>query len=297
MEKLKAELILKANAELAEGPLWNEEDARLYWVDINVGELHRFDPATGRDECFSCEEPIGTVAFRKGGGLVGALKSGVYLLELEDGSCKKTKIIDPEPETPNRFNDGKCDPAGRFLAGTCYTPLPDGGRIPGGFYSVSPDGSCRALLSDVSISNGLCFRADHRVLYYIDSLNYAVTAYDYDLSSGSISNPRTVVTVPKESGLPDGMTIDANGNLWIALFGGGKVICADPESGNTLAEVTVPARKVTCPTFGGADFSTLYLTTAWENSSPQERENDPLGGSLFAVQPGVKGLPSFRFGG
>ena len=296
MKTFKAELVLNAGAELAEGPLWSEDEQKLYWVNINVGELHRFDPADGKDESFSCGEPIGTVALRKDGGLVGALKSGIYLLDFEGGSIKKRKLADPEPDTPNRFNDGKCDPAGRLLAGTCYTPLPDGGRIDGGFYSIEAEGSCQILLNGVSISNGLCFRADHKVLYYIDSLNYAVAAYDYNLSDGSLSNPRTAVAIPSKIGLPDGMTIDENGNLWIALFKGGKVLCANPESGEILAEVEVPAQKVTCPVFGGPDFSTLYITTGWENSTPEDRKNDPLGGALFAVRPGVKGLPSFRFG-
>lgn len=296
MKTMKAELVLKAGAELGEGPLWNEEEQKLYWVDINVGKLHRFDPATGKDECFDCGEPVGTVAFRKEGGLIAALKSGVYLLDLKDGAVKKKTLADPEPDTPNRFNDGKCDPAGRFLAGTCYTTRPDGTDVMGGFYSIEPDGSFKTLLDGIFISNGLCFRSDNKVLYYIDSKRYEVTAYDYDIADGSLSSPRTAVKVPAEIGLPDGMTIDVDGNLWIALFTGGKVLCANPESGEILAEVEVLAKKVTCPVFGGPDLSTLYITTAWENSSPEEKEKDPLGGSLFAVRPGVKGFSSFRFG-
>lgn len=296
MKTFKADLVLNAGAELAEGPLWHEEEQKLYWVNINVGELHRFDPVTGKDESFSCAEPIGTIALRKDGGLIGALKSGIYLLDFENGALKKQKLADPEPNTPNRFNDGKCDPVGRLLAGTCYTSLPDGERIDGGFYSVEPDGSYKTLLTGISISNGLCFSADHQTLYYIDSLNYAVTAYDYNLTDGSLANPRTVVEIPKEIGLPDGMTIDENDNLWIALFKGSKVICASPKTGEILAEALLPASKVTCPVFGGPDFSTLYITTAWENDTPEERKKNSLGGALFAIHPGVKGFPSFRFG-
>ncbi len=296
MKTYKANLVLNAGAELGEGPVWCEEEQKLYWVDINVGMLHCFDPSTGKDECFSCGEPIGTIALRKNGGFIGALKSGVYLLSLKNGSIQKEKLVDPEPDTPNRFNDGKCDPSGRFLAGTCYTPQQDKGDILGGFYSVEEDGTFKTLLEGIYISNGLCFSADEKILYYIDSKRYAVTAYEYNTVTGSISNPKTAVKIPEEIGLPDGMTIDINGNLWIALFGGGKVICVNPQSGDFLAEVKVPAQKVTCPVFGGTDYSTLFITTAWENYTPKQREADPLGGALFAVHLDVKGTPSYRFG-
>jgi len=294
MKQFEAELVLKAGAELAEGPVWCEEEKKLYWVDINIGVLHRFDPETGKDEAFPCGEPIGTVAFRKDGGLIAALKSGIWLLDIEDGVLKKTFLVNPEPDTPNRFNDGKCDPAGRFLAGTCYTPVKDGEDILGGFYSVEPDGSSRTLIDNRYISNGLCFSEDNKTLYYVDSFDHCVAAYDYDVTDGSIKNRRIIITI--DGNIPDGMTIDAEGTLWVALFGGGKVLRIDPEKGEVIAEVPVPAKKVTCPVFGGDDFSTLYITTAWENSTPEERENDPLAGSIFSVRPGVKGFPSFRFG-
>lgn len=294
MNTLKAELLYKADARLGEGPVWNEEEKRLYWVDIIPGELHRFDPRTGKDESFSCGEQIGTFAFRKNGGFVAAMQSGIYNLDLSESEVKKKLVVDPEPDTPNRFNDGKCDPAGRFLAGTIYTDRKDGSRCYGGFYSVEPDGGFRKLLNNITISNGLCFSPNYKTFYYIDSTTQKVDAYDYDLKTGSLSNGRTAVQIPKEAGLPDGMTIDAEGMLWIALYGGSAVIRINPESGEILTKVEVPAIFVTCPTFGGEDFSTLYITTRRKEDASEE--NDPLGGALFVVQPGVAGMPSFRFG-
>ncbi|MGI5896888.1 MAG: SMP-30/gluconolactonase/LRE family protein [Oscillospiraceae bacterium] len=289
METYQAELILKAEAELAEGPVWHEEDNCLYWVNINQGELHRFNPISGKDTAVTVGEAIGTFAFRKDGGIIAALKSGIYRLDETENGLKKTLMVDPEPHTFNRFNDGKCDPYGRFLAGTM------GMKGDAAFYSIDPAGGCRTLIDGVKISNGLGFSPDRKILYYTDSCTQTIMAYDYS-EDGELSNPRSAAVIDEASGMPDGMTVDANGNLWIALFGGGKVLCLEPFTGKMLTEVKVPAKKVTCCTFGGPDYGTLYITTAWENSSSQQRQEDPLGGSLFAANVEVTGTPAFRFG-
>lgn len=289
METYQAELVLRADAELAEGPVWHEEDGCLYWVNINRGELHCFHPVSGKDVVTTVDEPIGTFAFRKDGGMIAALKSGIYLLDIKGGSLEKTLLVDPEPGTSNRFNDGKCDPYGRFLAGTM------GMNGDAAFYSIEPNGRCRTLIDGVKISNGLGFSPDLQTLYYTDSCTQTITAYDYS-ESGELSNPRPAAIIDEASGMPDGMTVDSDGNLWVALFRGGKVLCLEPFTGKLLAEVHVPAKKVTCCAFGGSDYRTLYITTAWEHSSPQQRQEDPHGGSLFAVQTGATGLPAFRFG-
>ena len=292
MKTFACKQLLSVGAELGEGPLWNESEQKLYWVNINPGELHRFDPITKNDEVFSVGEPIGTVAFCEDGTLIAALKSGIYSLSIADNSVIKTFIVNPEPETPNRFNDGKCDPYGRFLAGTCYTPA-EPKDIMGGFYSVE-NGKTRILLDNIAISNGLAFSRNNKKLYYIDSLKRVVHSYDYD-KCGNLSNEDIVYVLPKEEGILDGMTIDTNGNLWIALFTGGKVICVDPVKKERIAEIIVPASKVTCPTFGGKDYKTLFITTAWEGNTPDERKADPLAGDLFYADVDAQGYPSFLY--
>lgn len=289
MKVFHAQQALDSRVELGEGPVWREEDECLYWVNINAGELHRFCPVSGKDECFPVGEPIGTFAFCKDGGFVAALKSGIYRLDFAGRQLTKQFIADPEPDSPNRFNDGKCDPYGRFLAGTMNM------QGNAAFYSIGTDGTCKTLLNGVKISNGLGFSPDLKTLYYTDSCTYAVTAYDYG-EDGTLSNPREAVRIVPEDGMPDGLTIDTDGNLWIALFGGSCVICMEPFTGKQLACVEVPAKKVTCCAFGGADYETLYITTAWENSSPEQKAADPNGGSLFAVKTGAKGVPAFRYG-
>lgn len=295
MQIFNAKPLLNVSHELAEGPLWNQTDHSLYWVNINQGELWRYTPSSEEKQCWNLEEPIGTFGFCKDGRIIAALKSGIYFLSLTENGVIKQKIIDPEPDTPNRFNDGKCAPDGRFLAGTMQSSDTNG-TYPGGFYSIDPNGNCQTLLSGVQISNGLCFNYNGSTLYYIDSPTQAVTAYDYNLENGKLSNPRQVVTIPKEDGMPDGMTIDAKGNLWIALFGGGCVVCYDPKTGKQLAKVNLPAKKVTCCTFGGKNYETLYITTAWENSSTKEKSADPFGGNLFAADVSAHGLPGYLFG-
>jgi sugar lactone lactonase YvrE len=289
----EVELVVDAKAVLGEGPIWHSAGRRLYWVDIEGGLLHVFDPSTGQDRAIDVGTRIGTVVSRAGGGLLVALDSGLAFFDLDEEAL--TPIADPEAEIPNnRFNDGKCDPSGRLWAGTM-----DMGLAPraGGLYRLDADLSVHKALGDVTISNGLAWSHDRRTLYYIDSPTRAVSAFDYDDENGAISNRRDVVSVPDELKSPDGMTIDAEGKLWVAHWGAGAVCRWDPDGGDLLRKIDVPAAHTTACAFGGDDLGDLYITSARQGLSEEDLATQPLSGGLFRVRPGVSGIPAFEFAG
>ncbi|ANF96465.1 SMP-30/gluconolactonase/LRE family protein [Paenibacillus bovis] len=287
MKQYTAELIIDARAKLGEGPSWNAEQQRLLWVDIEGYQLHIYNPVTKEDRTVNVGEHIGAVVPYTDTEVIGALFSGLYRIQLSDGS--KTLIHDPEEGRPgNRFNDGKCDPVGRFLAGTMSL---NGEEKQGALYSMDTTGHVRLLLGEVSTSNGLAWSSDHRTLYYIDTPTCQITAFDYDLEDGSIANGRAVAELDDSDGYPDGMTIDEEGMLWVARWGGSRVTRIDPSTGQVIGEVHVPAKCVTACTFGGADLDELYITTAREDD---EAADSPAGG-VFVVRPGVKGIAAYTF--
>jgi sugar lactone lactonase YvrE len=291
-----AELEFQNDALLGEGPVWDHRAQRLYWVDIEGFAVHAYDPATRDHGVKDTGEFVGSLAVRQAGGLVLARKSGFATLDLETGEF--TPIADAESHLPgNRFNDGKCDPAGRFWAGTLALDE-DQGEGQGNLYCLDTDHTVRLKVPGVWISNGLAWTADARTMYYIDSPKQKVVAYDYDLATAEISNPRTVIEVPgREMGYPDGMTIDEEGMLWIAHWDGGHVCRWNPHTGEELAEIVVPVSRPTSCVFGGADLGTLYITSARTRLKPEVLAAQPLAGSVFKCRPGVRGLPMHEFGG
>jgi len=208
---------------------------------------------------------------------------------------KLTLLHNPEAHLPhNRFNDGKCDPAGRFWAGTMeYSFKENRGTL----YCLDRDGSVRKMLGDIGISNGLAWSLDGSVMYYIDTLTSAVRAFDFDMETGAIRNERTAIRVPEEMGHPDGMTIDAEGMLWIALWGGGQVGRWNPDNGELLTSISCPVSLTTACAFGGKELDTLYITSAVDDLSGEQLEKEPHAGGLFAVRPGCQGIAAYRFGG
>jgi sugar lactone lactonase YvrE len=287
---LQADLLLKANAQLGEGPVWDVRSQKLWWVDITACKLHRFDPLTQQDEFFDVGKPLGAVVPEEGRGLLLALASG--FARFVDG--KVETLAELPTQDPNlRLNDGKCDPAGRFWAGTTAY---DGKTGAGSLFCLERDLSVNVKLAGITCSNGLGWSPDHRHMYYIDSGSRCVMAYAYDAKSGAISSPRAVLTVPSAEGIPDGLCVDSLGGLWIALFNGGKIIHCHPGSGQRLGEILVPgARQITCCSFGGPDLRTLYITSARENFNAQDSQEQPLAGSLFSAVPGVSGVLPFAF--
>lgn len=280
-------------ALLGESPVWDESEQQLYWVDILNGKIFVHTPGTEEILSYGVGEHLGAVALRNKGGLVLALKSGFAFFDTGDREVKP--ITDPEAGLDNnRFNDGKCDPFGRFWAGTMAYNLQKGAAS---LYSLNPDLSVDKKISGVTISNGTAWNTDDDIFYYIDTPERAVYAFDYEKESGEIKNRRVVKVLEEGEGFPDGMTIDTENMLWIALYNGSKVIRVDPVSGDRLLEIPLPVPKVTSCTFGGGDLDELYITTAREHMSDDDIEKAPLSGSLFKAKVSFRGKPAFRFAG
>lgn len=278
-------------SELGEGPVWDAQQQRIIWVDIEQRKIHSYYPATKQYKAFEAGQMVGAVALTERGRFVGALQNGFAFIDTEKN--KVEKINDPESHLPgNRFNDGKCDPAGRFWAGT-MSLKGEGNR--GSLYLLDKRMVIKKL-EGISCSNGLAWSTDCQTLYYIDSPTRCVKAFDYDLSSGEIENSRNIITISEKDGFPDGMTIDEQGMLWIALWDGGKVQRWDPTTSSLLLEIRLPVTNVTSCTFGGEDFTDLYITTAVQGLTETQRKEQPLAGCLFVIKDcGYKGLPATLF--
>ena len=290
---MQPELILDARADLGESPVWDAGEGLLYWVDIRLGQLHIHDPQNRTDDRIDLGEALGCVAGCRSGDLVLALRSGLAMYNMTTRT--RTPLVNPEPQLPgNRFNDGKCDPAGRFLVGTMDEAEKEAS---GSLYSFAPDGTWKTLLSGTRISNGLTWSPDFGTLYYIDTPSRQVTAFDYDLAAGTIANQRPVISVPEELGWLDGMTSDREGMLWVAMWGGSKITRWDPATGKLLDAIPVPALNVTSCIFGGPDLTDLYITSARKGMSEPELEKYPLSGGLFRLRTKIVGMPCFVFGG
>ena len=278
----EAKALLDRRFLLAEGPFYVAKENILGWVDIKAGALLLYETDTCKLRELQTGQYLGAAVPTRGGSYLSAMTTGIYLLNEERGL---KLLCRPEGLKENyRLNDGKCDPAGRFLFGTISLFK---GHDQGCLFCLEPDGTCRIMLEGVKVSNGLAWSADGKTLFYIDTPTGGVDAFDYDLDKGEISNRRRIFTV--NSGYPDGMTIDSCGMLWIALWGGGKVVRVDPAYGTVLAEIILPAKNVTSCCFGGADMGTLFITTSGEGFS------DAGAGKIYEVCPGVSGARTVEF--
>jgi len=285
-------LLVDAHALVGEGPIWDEEKSVLYWVDIMSSMVYEFDPATGENRGYDVGQHVGTVVPRASGGLMLALYDG--FAAFDPATQQLTMLADPESHlADNRFNDGKCDPAGRFWAGTMAY---DEQLTQGSLYRLDPDFSVHKMLGDIGIANGIVWSLDNSTMYYIDSAANTVRAFDYELATGNIANERVVIRTDG-MGLPDGMAIDAEGMLWIAHFGGSCVRRWDPASGQVLKTISLPTSQITACAFGGADLGTLYITSAAIGLDEEALVKEPTAGGLFMTDPGVKGAPTYKFAG
>jgi sugar lactone lactonase YvrE len=287
------ELVIDAGATLAEGPIWDANTRLLYWVDIEGHCVHSYDPQHGTQRSFPVGQYVGAAVLRQSGDLLLAVQHGFANLDPRTGQIQMIAAVEPD-KPDNRFNDGKCDPAGRFWAGTMAL---DGRSGAGSLYCFGPDLQVRQMISGVTVSNGLAWSLDHRLMYYIDTATQTVVAYDYDLDSGAIANRRVAIQVPVGHGYPDGMTIDAEGMLWVAHWGGACVTRWDPIRGIALQSISLPVTNVSSCCFGGADFADLYITTARQWLSAEELAKQPAAGGIFRVRPGICGLPSSAYVG
>ncbi len=290
----EVQLVLDARATLGEGAVWNQDLQRLHWIDIVGQRVFTFDPASGENRAVEVGEMVGTVVPRARGGLMLALHGGFAALDPATG---RVTPLPPPPEhdpATARFNDGKCDPAGRFWAGTMSFLK---GQALGRLYRLDPDGSQHVMLCEVSTSNGIAWTLDRRTMYYIDTPLMRVDAFDYDDATGAIAGRRTVITIPPGIGRPDGSTLDSEGMLWIAMWSGGRITRWNPRTGELLHTVRLPVDRVTSCAFGGPELDTLFITSAREGLTDAQLAAQPLAGGLFQTSPGVRGLPAPAYRG
>lgn len=280
---LKVELEYEIESTVGEGPIWDEISQQLVWIDVLEGKIFIYSPTRRSQKTIEIETHIGAVAFDSNHDLVIAQRDGISRYSRSTGEITYVRQIIESSEI--RFNDGSVDRAGRFVVGSMgYEPSEDSGTL----YSYSLSGELRTLLPKVGISNGICWNSDSSAMYYIDSLTNSIQVFDYNLESGAISNGKVMVKFDMTEGTPDGMTIDTDGNLWVAMWGGAKVVVVNPD-GITVARIPFPVTNVTSVTFGGADMSTLFVTTARYTLSDEVLLNEPLAGSLFSIQTNSRG--------
>jgi sugar lactone lactonase YvrE len=283
------EVVTAAGAELGESPVWDVRSSRLAWVDITAKRIHLTDAASGNTETIEVPLHVGAVAPRAAGGFVAALQDGFWIVG--DGPARRIATV-PETSPSLRFNDGKCDPAGRFWAGTMAY---DEAERAGALYRLDPDGRVRLVLDDVTISNGLAWSFDGGTMHYIDTPTQRVDAFSYDAATGEIGDRRPEIHIPPEAGAPDGMTIDADGGHWIALWGGSAV--HRYLDGHLERVIELPVSQPTSCCFGGDRLDELYITSARQGLSPEARQAQPLAGALFRIRAGVRGLAPAVFDG
>lgn len=283
---LAAEQITDVCTHHGEGPVWDAAPGLLHWVDMLRGDVLSMGAAGG----LLSRRHVGTVAAalrpRRSGGLVLALERGFALDDTR--SIRAMPELWTQPTV--RMNDGACDPQGRFYCGSmAYDASPGRGAL----YRLDPDGTVHTVLTGVTISNGLAWSPDGDIVYYIDSPTRRVDAFDFDPVTGRFSDRRTVVEIPAAQGMPDGMTVDADGGLWVALWGGAAVH-RYTDRGELDAVVTLPVSQVSACTFGGPTLTDLFITTSRQGVPDGEQ---PPAGALFLVQPGLAGLPAATFAG
>ena len=282
---MQAELLLDAKATLGEGPAWDSKTQTLYWLDILEKRIYADTRILAQlDDLICCIAP------RKNGNLLLGTRLG--FADLDPDTVQLTVLAALDSELPtNRLNDGKCDPAGRLLAGTMDMNEKDPN---GALYSFDGKNSTR-LLDKVTISNGLAWSVDYKTFYYIDTPTREVKAFDYDLATGQIANPRVAIHIPESLGWPDGMTSDTDGNLWIALWGGAQVTKWNPSTGKLLEQIPVPALQTSSCVFGGKEMNELYITSARKSMGETDLNKYPLSGGLFKVITNVVGMKTFEF--
>ncbi|WP_184791757.1 SMP-30/gluconolactonase/LRE family protein [Streptomyces sp. 3211] len=285
---------------LTEGPVWHAGRGDLLWVDITAGLVHRA-PLVARDDdsglpdlgdrtTISLDRPVGAVALCASGGLLAAAATSFLRVDEAGAATEFAAPAVPDDGTPRRFNDAKCDPSGRLLAGTmAYDATPGAGTL----YRLDPDGTVTTVLSPVTISNGLGWSPDGRLLYYADSPTHRVDVFDHDPATGTLSARRPFADT-SPAGMPDGLAVDTEGRVWVAVWGAGQVRAYTPD-GALHAVVTVPASQVSSCAFAGPDLDLLIITTAADGLTAAQLAAQPHAGRIFICRPGATGLPVTPF--
>ena len=291
IKKTTAEILFSVHNDLGEGPLWHPTEKCLYWVDITAGELLQSKPDLTAFQTYHFDLMIGAFGFRETGGVILATSHGFSLWEI--GQTQPKILWNPLPERKDvRMNDGKVDPAGRFWAGSM-----DANQRQGELYRLDPDGSQHILLDHIGISNGIGWSPDRKTMYYTDSIQSTIFAFDYDLATGRISNQRPFIQLPEdERGIvPDGLCVDLEGCIWSAHWNGWEVVRYDP-LGHPILIIEVPTQQVTSCCFGGEKLDQLFITTARIDLPDENLTQQPQAGDLFVYQTQTRGQAANFFG-
>jgi sugar lactone lactonase YvrE len=273
--------VVAARARLGECPVWDVDRQLLFWVDVHNHRVHQFNPATGNDRFFETGDVVPAILSAGQGRLLIALSDRLAFLDTETGAIDMLYQIQfPYPNT--RFNDGKCDAQGRVWIGS-ISEAPEQAEL----YRYDPDGSLHVMEKGLTISNGLGWSPDQSTFYLTDSAKHRIYAYDFDIEAGTITNRRIFVDLSQEivDGTvvePDGLTIDQQGNLWSALWNGWRVACFNAK-GEEIHSIKLPVQRPTSVTFGGAELTDLYITSASVGLSQKEIQRGFNAGDLFRV--------------
>jgi sugar lactone lactonase YvrE len=292
---MQADLVVDARCELGEGPVWDAARARLWWTDIDGRAVWCYDPIARTSQRFTPPDRVGCMAVAADGRVLLAAAKALYIATIAGSELQAVKLVDLEPDLPRtRANDGRPDRFGNLVFGTMDDVKPR--TAIGSFYQYSSAHGLRRLpLPNCTTSNSICFSPDGRRMYFADTPTGIIRYGDYDPDAATVTNVRDLVTLAPGEGHPDGSTIDADGCLWSAAWGGAIVRRFTPD-GRLDREVRIPSKNPTCPTFGGANLSTLYVTTSRQQHTDDELSAAPHAGGVFGIEiPGIRGLPDTLF--
>jgi sugar lactone lactonase YvrE len=297
--ELSLELILDAHAMIAETPFWDQENRVVYWTDLSGRSVHVYNPTTGKDKEIGVRELTGTVIKRKSGGVIVALENSIVSVDTTSGQIKPLQVVEQGiPE--NRLNDGKCDAKGRLWISTAPKEFAQYGmalKPTGKLYCVDTDLSVTVHDDGFHMYNGIVWNKSNTKMYIVDTANFKILSFDFDLEMGTISNKEAIVDVPKDFGYPDGMCMDEENNIWLAHWGGYQITKWNSQTRELINRIRVPAPFVTCCAFAGDNLGDLYITSAIADMDEAALLEFPYAGGVFRLKSGVKGLESFMFGG
>lgn len=290
-ETTTAQLEYQVEAQLGEGAFWNYKTQELYWIDIEGKKLNIYNPKSKTNKVIKTDSRIGTVVPVNETEVLTALEDGVYKTNVTTGtSTLFTNMTDVLKE--RRLNDGKCDPSGRFWVGSMHLKQETGKAK---LFAIDETGKLTVKIDSVTISNGIVWTANKKTMYYIDTPTSTIKSYDFDNTTGTISNGKIAVEIPISLGFPDGMAIDSEDMVWVGMWNGNAVIRFNPKTGKVIQKIEVPAHNITSCAFGGKNLDELYITSARVDMTDEELIKYPLSGSVFKVIPGVKGVKSSFF--